>query len=224
MRRWLVASLPVVAVAAVAAAAPTGDAADSRPDPRSHELLRLDCASRLQAVEVTLFANGTLRLRERGEDGESQMWLAELVPAEVEDYRARLTAEGSPGGQRQRKGVAGEWVDQCRLTLELEAGAPFSLRYSRVDSLSLPVARLASIADELLALARERRVGSGFPPGYEVEVGDVVRRRDGSEFVVRRLTADGNGVELEGLEQPIVLYLARDQVAAEFAALVRRRR
>ena len=195
----------------------------TRPDPRSHELLRLNCSSRIVGAEVTLFANGTLRLRERREE-ETQMWLAELTPGEVEGYRARLVAEGSPGEQPVRRGVSGEWVDQCRLTLELEPGEVFTLRYSRMDSLPLPVARLAAIADELLATARERRLGSGFPAGYRVRVGDVVQRVDGNEFVVKRFTIDGAGVELEGIQQPIVLYMDRKQVAAEFVTLVRRRR
>lgn len=218
------ATLGVVAIAvAIAATVTDGTAGSPRPDPRSHELLRLDCSSRLAGAEVTLFANGTLRLRER-RDEETQMWLAELTPREVESYRARLVAEGSPGEQSIRRGVSGEWVDQCQLTLELEAGNPFILRYSRVDTLPLPVSRLAAIADELLAKARERRLGSGFPVGYRVQVGDVVRRADGNEFVVRRFTVDGAGVELEGIQQPVVLYMDRKQVAAEFVTLVRRRR
>lgn len=196
--------------------------AATRPDPRSHELLLLDCSSRLSGVEVTLFANGTLRLRERGEQG-VEMWLAELDPEEVDDYRARLEKEGSPGEQGIRRGVAGEWVDQCRLTLELAPGEAFSLRFSRVDTLPLSVSRLVAIADEILAEARTRRLGRGFPAGYEVRIGDVVRRADGHDFEVRRFTADGAGVELEGLTQPVVLYLDRRQIASEFAALVRRR-
>ena len=226
MRRPAIVLISAVATvwgAAALASAMAGTATGSTPyDPRSHELLRMDCSSRLAGAEVTLFANGTLRLRERREE-ETQMWLAELTPREAESYRARLVAEGSPGEQSIRRGVSGEWVDQCRLTLELEAGNPFTLRYSRVDTLPLTVSRLAAIADELLAEARERRLGSGFPVGYRVQVGDVVRRADGNEFVVRRFTVDGAGVELEGVQQPLVLYMDRKQVAAEFVTLVRRR-
>ena len=80
------------------------------------------------------------------------------------------------------------------------------------------------LADELQREALERRLGLGFPLGYEVRIGDVVRRADGVEFEVRRFTADGQGVELEGRRQPVVLYVEREQVAAEFTALVERRR
>ena len=191
-------------------------------DPRAHEVLRLDCSNRLLGTELTFFANGTLRLRERDEAG-SEMYLAELGPRETEDYRARLGAEGTPGESRVRRGVSGEWVEQCRLTLELEPGSRYSVRFSRVDTLPLPVARLVSIADELMAEAVERRLGTGFPVGYDPRIGDVVRRADDSEFVVRRFTADGRGVELEGIQQPLVLYVDRQEVAGEFVALVRRR-
>lgn len=223
MWRPTIALVSVLATAVGVFSTGVSDAFENaRPDPRSHELLRLNCSSRLVGAEVTLFANGTLRLRERREE-ETQMWLAELTPGEVEGYRARLVAEGSPGEQPIRRGVSGEWVDQCRLTLELGPGQAFTLRYSRMDSLPLPVARLAAIADELLATARERRLGSGFPPGYRVRVGDVVQRVDGNEFVVKRFTVDGAGVELEGIQQPIVLYMDRKQIASEFVTLVRRR-
>ena len=163
----------------------TSSAVPGATDPRSQEILRLSCSNRLLASELTLFANGTLRLRERDAE-KRKMYLAELGRREAEDYRARLRAEGSPEQDGIRRGVSGEWVEQCRLTVELEPESRYSIRFSRVDTLPLTVSRLVAIADELMAEAIDRRLGTGFPVGYEPRIGDVVRRADDSDGEAHR--------------------------------------
>src|SRR5215217_1069964 len=57
---------------------------------RSTEVVRLECASDLGRREVTLFGNGTVRLREGLRGKEEALGLAELDPAELAGALARL--------------------------------------------------------------------------------------------------------------------------------------
>ncbi len=195
-------------------------------DPRSHELLMVRCSSLLAERELTLFGNGTLRLR-KIQDEEKSLQLAELPPEVFAGYRRSLLEEGDTRRRVPRvprRGPGGEWVEQCALTLHPDLSRPPRLfRFSRVDALSLELSRLVSIADALFREVELREVTDGFPVDYRPRVGDVVLRADGSEFEVRRFTADARGVELEGLQQPLVLYVSRDELAQEFVGLVRRR-
>lgn len=198
-------------------------------DPRSVVVLRFECASDLGRREVTLFGNGTVRLWD-GPPGEEEMSLGELDPAALDGYLARLAAEDLSEVPPVLHGVEGDWVEECVLELPWLAerpgsggGAPPTFRFSRYGSLPLTLSRVVAIAAELGEVAEEDR-GPGLPPGYEPRRGDVLVRVDGARFRVVELTADGKGVELEGLEEPLVLYLAPDALGQLFEALEPRER
>jgi hypothetical protein len=79
---------------------------------------------------------------------------------------------------------------------------------------------------ELVARAEDRppEGASQLPTGYEPAVGDVLRRVDGVLFEVQGRTADELGLELQGVNQPLTVYIAKDRVAEVFVALVSRGR
>src|SRR3954466_15974959 len=87
-------------------------------DPRSFEVLRYECASELGRREVTLFLNGTVRLRD-GEPGKEAMGLAELNPDELDGAVNRLAEEDLSESRRLPSGVEGQWVEKCMLALHL---------------------------------------------------------------------------------------------------------
>ncbi|HEX2253498.1 MAG TPA: hypothetical protein VHQ65_09545, partial [Thermoanaerobaculia bacterium] len=69
--------------------------------------------------------------------------------------------------------------------------------------------------------------GGALPPGYRPRIGDVLRRLDGVLFRVVRPTVeleeDGpSGWELQGVQQPLALYIGEGDVAQEFVELVSR--
>ena len=189
------------------------------PADRSRELFDYRCANSLGVRQVTLFANGTVRLRE-GLGKEPRMRLGELGPVELEGYLRRLAAEDLSEVHDRQESAEGEWVERCTLRLALDGGSPRQLAFSRFDSLPLAVAALVRVADELAA---QTRVTSELPPGYRARVGDVLRRADGVLFEVAGFTSDGLGLELQGVDQPLVLYLRPEDVPAQFEALVSRR-
>lgn len=218
-----VMGLTATAVSALAQAPPARD-------DRSLELVRRDCSTRLGRNELTLFANGTVRLRE-WRDGKSEMYLAELGREEVEAYRRRFgLVDLAETPARGPSGVSGEWVERCELIfapeleLRIRSDDPAlrSFRYGTLDTHDLGFASLLRIVDELEALAAGRASANDLPSGYTPRFGDILARADGVEFEVVGFTVVGDGVELRGLISPLTIYISKADLPTQFVRLVKR--
>jgi hypothetical protein len=228
----LAAALAALLAAALAAAAqePAEEpgVGETAVSDRARVVLRLDCASALSRRELTLFANGTLRLK-AGRPGAEAMSLAELGPAELDGALALLAEIDLDETDPESAGPEGEWLERCALELALPGREPVVRRFKRFDSLSLALARALAVVDGLAAGIEEPRGGPGdrgparLPVGYEPAVGDLLRHADGTLYRLVAFTADGEGVELQGVEQPLTLYLPRGRLAEELIELVGRR-
>jgi len=213
----LSASLVVGLVAA--AEMPQSDAAD----PRSEEVLREECLSSIDRREVTLFGNGTIRLRQ-GPRGHETMRLAEIARDEVDALREILLALDLTETDPVETGIEGAWVERC--TLVLPAGAARERRYSygRFGSHSLALSRAIGIANDLAARAAGNPDRpSAIPRDYRPTQGDRLERRDGEIFEVVGPTVDGKGVELVGVRLPLTLYLRIEDLDVDFLRVVERR-
>lgn len=189
------------------------------PDLRSKVLLDLDCRSDIGRRRATLFGNGTVRVRLL--EGEQEtMLLGELAPDELRAYLNRLNEIDLDEAESSRYGASGEWVEQCLLVLELDDQPERRFRFGRFDSLSLGLSRSVKIAEEIAAEAEDQAVAANFPKGYEPSPGDVLERKDGLLFEVVAFTADGLGVELRGVDQPLLIYVSREEIVGEFVELV----
>jgi len=207
----------------------------------SRILLRLDCSSSLAWEEITLFANGTVRVRDRHglEDviapsdlgqpqdpyrRDARMVLGTLGPDELEIYLERLRGEDLSESEERFDGtVAGDWVDVCRLDVRLPDRPARELTFGRFDSLTLSTSRVVTLTRELAELVELETAGERpFPADYEPRRGDVLERTDGSFFTVVRFTDDGGGVELEGVRQPVTIFVLEGNLSIEFLRLVRR--
>jgi hypothetical protein len=218
------------ALALVALAAPAHGPERPPVDNRSLELVRRDCSTRLGRHELTLFANGTIRLRE-WRDAERTMALAELGREEIEAYRRRfaeIDLRETP--ERPPRGVSGEWVERCdlvlagELELRLRSDDPRLRRFhfGAFDTFDLAFASLLRIVDELEERAvASARVGE-LPADYRPRVGDRLLRADRVEFEVVGFTVIGDGVELRGTLAPLTLYVPRADLPIHFIEVVRR--
>lgn len=205
----------LLALAVPASAAPVKDA-------RSTDVLRLECANSLGRREVTLFANGTIRLRD-GKPGEELMGLAEVGPSEYQGFLERLKGEDLSEVGRLPQGVEGEWIERCMLALSLPGQTPRILHFGRYDTLPLPLSRLLNVTQDLAAKVTILEGVDRLPEDYEPRRHDVLRRVDGNLYRVEAFTVDGQGVELHGVYQPIAIYVQRSQFRMEFTELVSRR-
>lgn len=185
-------------------------------------LLRFECASDLGRRETTLFANGTVRLRD-GLKEDERMTLGELGPTELQGFVNRLEAEDLSEIDPPRSGLGGDWVERCVLELHLPDRPEQRYVFGRYDSLPLNLSRVVAIARELGDHADPRAGEEHLPAGYEPRRGDVLRRADGALFEIISFTVDDKGVELRGKTVPLTVYLLHDELSREFVALVSRR-
>ena len=242
------------ALAGLAIAAAVSSAAQPIPTGRGDVLLRRDCRSAIAREEVTLFGNGTVRLRS-GPRGEERMVLVEVTRDEVESLVAALRAEDFAEAGAGSAGPEGDWVESCLLELPVlaatasegaasgESGearpdlplgpgrpsgdhAATRFRYRHLDSLSLPLARVVALVDELAVRVAAGAAAGRLPAGYRPRQGDVLRRADGVLFRVVRATESfeemPGGWELQGVVQPLALYIFEADLPLEFVELVTR--
>ncbi len=216
----LACALASVLVAGGGAGQQSSVEGEGEADPRSTELASLDCRSEVGRRAVTLFANGTLRLREGPPRGE-EVRLLELGEEDLTAYLNRLAAEDLGETDSVATGAEGPWVEHCKLVLALPNHAPRHFAFDRYASLSLALSRVVAVLREMedkvdSANLRERTLREGYVPAR----GDVLERPDGARFRVVGFTGDKKGIELEGLDQPITMYVALDQVPAAFSAIL----
>jgi len=190
-------------------------------DPRTLEVVRLDCTTGIVRSDMTLFGNGTLRLRE-GDVGEEEMQLAELAPDVFEGYLRRLQQEALGNNLAPPKQIGGLWTEQCELTVQVPEGPTGSTAFGAFDSLSLPLSRVVAIARELVVLAREETYVAGIPRDYVPERGDVLVDHSGSRYRVHGWTSDSQGVELQGVDQPLTIYVTIEALHKQFLSVEER--
>lgn len=178
-------------------------------DLRSTEWLIYSCSNSLGRRDITLFANGTVRLREGLWESQS-MFLHELGPEELrreqEILNAALSDETAPRHDIPLGGVDGQWVERCEVELKLPDSPPFRYRFGQFEVPPLEVARLVQIAEDLAALTRPLDPIHRLSPDYEPQPGDILIDGEGGRFVVIGLTADGDGVEVESLAEPLRIF------------------
>lgn len=191
-------------------------------DQRSLELFRRECLTDNSRQDLTLFGNGTVRLKEGARDNQ-RMILAELNRDELAGFARRLDEEDLSGSWRRDLGLQGISIESCRIAVHREGGDPIVFYYGRFQSRTLALSRLVTLADELVSLAIERTPGERLPVDYVAEPGDVLRRGDGVLFQVVGFTSDGKGVELIGVDQPLLIYIEKDALSGEFIDVIRKR-
>jgi hypothetical protein len=197
-----------------------GALAAAEQDPRSTEVLRFECASSLGRRSVTLFLNGTVRLKD-GPSGNEAMGLAELNPDELQGALNRLGEEDLSEARHLARGLEGEWVEKCMLALHLPGGADQVFHFGRYDTLPLGLSRIVRVAEDMAAKVPDLNKEE-LPADYEPRRGDVLKRSDGNLYRVHGIADDKQGLEMQGVVQPLTIYIRRDQLRLEFVALVSR--
>lgn len=186
------------------------------------EVVRLDCANELGRREVTLFANGTIRLRE-GAEGEELMGLAEAGPSEYQAFLERLKGEDLSEVQRLPAGVDGQWIEKCMLSMALPGQSSRIYHFGRYDTLPLPLSRVLAVVQDIASKVTVLEGTKRLPDDYQPKLFDVLERVDGNQYRITGFSVDGKGVELQGVFQPVVVYMPIDQIRTEFRDLVSRR-
>ena len=198
--------------------------ADDPTDKRSIEVIRYDCVTDTTRRELTMFANGTLRLRE-GQIGNEWMGLTELGPDDLQGYLNRLAGEDLSESRSPERGVEGAWIEQCELRLQLAGQSLKTYRFGHYDPLPLNLSRVVQITRELVEKVAVTKEKDELPSDYEPHIGDLLKRAgDGALFRIIAFTGDSKGVELQGVELPLEMYMPKEEVRNQVTVLVSRRR
>jgi len=187
-------------------------------DPREVQIFRYDCESELERREVTLFASGTVRLR-LGPPGHERMGLAELGPDRLDGAIHRLEEEDLSQIGDLPQTLTGAWIPHCALKLAIPGRPIQELRFGREDALPLALSRVVAVTESVAAEVTLIEGDQRLPEGYEPARFDRLRRADGVLFEVQSLTDDGKGVELRAVDQPLAMYIAKDQLRQLFVEL-----
>lgn len=172
------------------------------------EVFLLNCANDHYRREVTLFGNGTIRVRE-GYAATPEMWLGELDEETTRALILRLLEPDLAEVPPTTRTVVGEWVESCRYELRLSGDEPQVYEFQRLDALSLPLQKSLSVAITSLGMVDRTRPSNTrgrLPRDFVPARGDILVAIDGRRFRVSGFTTDKTGVELVGVEQPIVLF------------------
>ena len=108
----------------------------------------------------------------------------------------------------------GAWIERCELRLQLPGKDLQTYHFGQYDPLPLNLSHVVRIAEELekkVPVVKER---DDLPANYEPRPGDVLKHAgDGNRFRVVSFTSDNKGVELEGIDQPVEMYITKDKAA-----------
>ena len=194
-------------------------------DDRSIERLLYRCSNDLGRRDITLFANGTVRLREGPWDGQ-RLFLFELEPEELKS-QLQLLESIRKDSLEQRPSfplgvLEGPWVDRCEIRLELPGERIVRLKVSAHDVPPLWVSRAIHFAEALAARVRPLDEDQQLPLGYRPRPGDVLRDTRGLLYRVVALTGDLGGVELEAEEAPVRAFYTLEDLRESFVALEKR--
>lgn len=185
------------------------------------ELVRLDCTTEQRRREVTLFANGTIRLRE-GVLGAEAGGLFDLKLEELAGYVNRLAEVDLSEVASPDRGPEGDWVSRCALSLTLADRPRRDFFFGEFDSLPLNLSRVVNVVKELGTKVPDLKAAGHLPEDFLARTGDLLQRQDGQVFRVVGYTSDGKGIELEGQDIPLALYLTPEQLRHDFVSVVRR--
>jgi len=197
-----------------------GSRSDHRTvDPRSQEILRYECKNELGRRDITLFGNGTIRVRDGHWDDQS-LELDELGPDELQEVIDALESVDidSPAPPPS---LNGRWSRDCRVRLALPGKKPWEITYSAWALPPVAVSRVIQVAEDLAAHVQPAVRVDHLPKNYEPRAGDYLRDRDGKVWMVLRYTTDRRGLELQGRDEPLRIFVALDQLDETFSDLVR---
>lgn len=215
-----------VALLAVAVSAPLLAQVEPEPvpvaparDPRSVIVVRENCTSRLAIQDLTLFANGTLRLRQ-GDPTTPTMTLHELGPDRLERYVERLGRVDLGDAEANASGPQASWDEVCTLELELPGREPRRFRYERLATGDYGTIGVRRIVEDLLDELKESANPSEIPASYRPRTGDRLERNDGIVFEVDGMTTDNKGVQLTSVDGRFTMFVPLDRVPWEFRRFV----
>lgn len=199
-------------------------------EPRSWDVFHHLCSSPLGSRELTLFLDGTIRLRVRDQEG-GEVRLGDLGKESLARVYATLRSTQESIGREgkewtappsQGRGLSGEFLQECEVRLRLPKLERKDFRFSPMEITPLWLGQLRQLAEDL-AERTEPLVHQALPRSYQPRYGDLLRRRDGVVFRYVGTTSDRKAWIMEQVGQPITNYFSVADLDELFVAVVESR-
>lgn len=196
-------------------------------DPQNWVLFRHSCESHLGEREVTLFLDGTIRLRLEDPEGEETN-SGSLKPENVaRTYSTLKSIQTAIGDQDQKNwsrftqpgGITGELLRRCEIYLNLPDLAPEIFHFTTMEGGPLWLEQLRLLSEEL-GDRTVKQIYRGLPAAYRPKFGDLLRRRDGAVFRFVGMTSDKKAWMVEQVGQPTTTYYSAEEISQVFIGLV----
>ena len=170
-------------------------------------------------TRLTLFTDRTL-VRKTKDGDRSQVDRRVLSEEEFAYYlayfaEARRTAIGRLAFD---SGLAGDFQVSSKVVFRPPGKAEWSFTFDSFSALSLEGSRIKTALEGLRdSFGHVLPSPADFAP-EKIPPGTVLTRADGARFRVRRVDKDAKAVELEGIDEPYLLFLKIDDLRFTFKA------
>jgi hypothetical protein len=167
---------------------------------------------------LTLFADNTL-VWKTSVAGRDDVRRKEVAPTETEFYCSYFAREefwSLPPDLRT--GLEGDHLQESRVTLTRPDGSRKAIWFDELSSFSLEGSALRSSLFGLRNLFKARLSPANRFTPETLPPGTTLRRFDGVLFRVRRVIADKEIVELEGVSEPISYFVKLSEMRYQFPA------
>ena len=118
-------------------------------DPRSQVVLESDCMTEASRRQITLFANGTVRMRD-GLGATRTMRLVELGDVELRAYQNRLRDIRFDDLAPHSSGMEGSLVERCKVEVAPPESETLLFEYGQFDTIPLGLKHVLLLIEDLV--------------------------------------------------------------------------
>lgn len=170
---------------------------------------------------LSFFERGLVVLHMKA--GDANLRKRMLLPeAALDEYLKLLTAEDAARVTRNEILTNGLSGDRGMIRVYRDDGTWEDVVFSNSRVLPSSVQQLRSILDDLIRILAEDRGATNPMAGYIPRIGDKLISEDMKLFEVTALAQEGEIIEFTGLQEPVRVYVAKDDVPSYFHAILGR--
>lgn len=170
---------------------------------------------------LTFFEQGLVVLHMKAGDANLRKRML-LPPAALEEYRLLLTPDNARTIARNESLINGLSNDRGIIRVYREDGSHAQIEFSNSRILPAAIQQLRSTLDDLIRILAEDRGATNPLASYVPRIGDKLISEDLKLFEITALAQQGEIVEFTGLQEPIRVYVSRDEIPSYFHAILGR--
>jgi hypothetical protein len=146
-----------------------------------------------------------------------------LPEAAIEEYLRVMTPDDAARIAREERLLTALSNDRGFIRVYREDGTHAQVEFSNSRILPATVQQFRSILDDLVRILAEDRGATNPLVDYSPRLGDKLISEDMKLWEVTAFAGDGSIVELTGLQQPVRIFVSKDEIPSYFNAILSRK-